>query len=399
VTLKEQGAMNGRGSKSYTILAPGFAKWWGSDARALAQALRNLGHTILDIDAEDYVSWRPQGVGPKILRRLFGKIYAQDYNQAVLRQASDSAFDFVLVFKGNSLRPETLQSLRTAGKPLYNFYPDVSFQDHGPEIPRSLKFYDCVFTTKSYHGEREIERYGIRDLKHVRHGFDPEVHRPIDLNPELSEHYGCDVSFVGCWSPEKEARLLFLLRALPEVRVKVYGMGWNYASAEFKRTLGWNLKRAVFGDELSLVYCASKVNLGLLSCSTSDSRTKDQTTARSFQIPACRSLMLHEDTPEIRSYFEADREVLLFSSNEEMVSKIDWALRFRLKRMEVQHGGYERGQQQPYDYSSAANCIVEHFMCGHNYSDLVIPQSVTAGRSALPSMRQTAYRLRKFILQ
>jgi len=399
VTVGEQAVINRKAPKSYTILAPGFAKWWGSDARALAQALRRLGHTMFDIDAEDYVSWRPQGVGAKLLRRLFGKVYARDYNRTVLRQASDSAFDFVLVFKGNSIRPETLQSLRNAGKPLYNFYPDVSFQDHGPEIPQSLRFYDCVFTTKSYHGEREIEQYGIRDLKHVRHGFDPEVHRPVELNAELSEHYGCDVSFVGCWSAEKEARLLFLLRTRPKIRVKVYGIGWNYASAEFKRRLGRNLKRGVFGDELSLVYCASKVNLGLLSCSTSDSMAKDQTTARSFQIPACGALMLHEDTPEIRSYFEADKEVLLFSSNEEMVSKIDWALRFPLKTREIQHGGYQRSRQHPYDYSSAANCIVEHFMRGDRPGDLVIAQSVTTGQSTLQMETETAYCLRKFILQ
>ena len=34
----------------YTILAPGFAKWWGSDARALAQALRHLGNSVLEVD-------------------------------------------------------------------------------------------------------------------------------------------------------------------------------------------------------------------------------------------------------------------------------------------------------------------------------------------------------------
>jgi spore maturation protein CgeB len=346
---------------SHTILALGFAKWWGSDARALGQALRRLGHTVLDLDEEDYLSWRPQGMGPKLLRRLFGRVYAKDYNQAVSKQASDSAFDFVVSFKGNSLTPETIQSLRNFGKPVYNFYPDVSFEDHGPNIPQSLNLYDCVFTTKSYHGEREIKRYGIRDLRHVRHGFDPEVHRPISLSPQLNRHYGCDVSFVGCWSPEKEAPLLYLLKERPKLVVKVYGMGWNYASADFRRRLGPNLKRGVFGDELSLVYCASKVNLGLLSCSTGDPTAKDQTTARSFQIPATASLMLHEDTPEIRSYFEDHIETLLFSGNEEMVDKIDLVLHKPEMKAEVQRHGYERCQREPYDYSSAANTICEYF--------------------------------------
>lgn len=376
----------GMSSRSYTILAPGFAKWWGSDARALAQALRHLGHTVLDLDEEDYLSWRPQGIGPKLLRRLFGRVYAKDYNQSLLKQASDSVFDFVLSFKGNSLTADTIEKLRSAGKPIYNFYPDVSFEDHGPNIPQSLKLYDCIFTTKSYHGEREIKRYGLRDLQHVRHGFDPEVHRPIPLTPALTEHYACDVSFVGCWSAEKEARLLFLLRARPEVFVKVYGMGWNYASAEFRERLGRNLKRGVFGDELSLVYCASRVNLGLLSCSTSDAMAKDQTTARSFQIPACRALMLHEDTPEVRCYFEDDEEVLLFSSNEEMVNKIDMALQFPARMAEVQRRGFERCQRHSYDYSSAANCILEYFKHHARPGDLVARQPIQAGEPALQTV-------------
>jgi spore maturation protein CgeB len=376
----------GMSRRSYTILAPGFAKWWGSDARALGQALRRLGHTVLDVDEEDYLPWRPQGIGPKLLRRLFGRVYAKDYNQAVSKHASDSAFDFVLSFKGNSLTPDTLANLRSVGKPIYNFYPDVSFADHGPNIPHSLKLYDCVFTTKSYHGEREIKRYGIRDLEHVRHGFDPEVHRPIALSPQLLQHYGCDVSFVGCWAPEKEARLLFLLKAQPELVVKVYGMGWNYSSADFRKRLGRNLKRGVFGDELSLVYCASKINLGLLSYSTSDATAKDQTTARSFQIPATGSLMLHEDTPEIRHYFADGREVLLFSDNDQMVDQINHALQSPMMRTEIQREGYERCQREPYDYSSAANRIIEYFENARRGRDSINKRVVISEQAILETV-------------
>src|SRR3982074_84264 len=93
----------------YAILAPGFAKWWGSDARALAQALRRLGHRVLDIDEEDYVSWRWQGTAPRVLRRLFSRVWIDDYNRAVLKQAKSSAYDFVLVFKGSLLKPETVR--------------------------------------------------------------------------------------------------------------------------------------------------------------------------------------------------------------------------------------------------------------------------------------------------
>jgi spore maturation protein CgeB len=345
----------------YTILAPGFAKWWGSDARALAQALRRLGHNVLDIDEEDYVSWRWQGLAPKVFRRLFGRVWIDDYNRAVLQRAFISSYDFILAYKGNLLRPETVRRLRESGKPIYNFYPDVSFLDHGPNIPATLAHYDCVFTTKSYHGERQIQQFGIKELKHVRHGFDPEVHRPISLSSERVKHYECDVSFVGCWSPEKEERLLSLLRRAKGRSLKVYGMGWNYASDEFRQRMGSNLKPGVFGDELAIVYCASKVNLGLLSCSKSDPTLRDQTTARTFQIPATGSFILHEDTPEVRAFFEDGEEVMLFASNEEMVEKIEFVLASPAARKAISNRGRERCLRESYDYSSAAQDILRYF--------------------------------------
>ncbi|MGH9874673.1 MAG: CgeB family protein [Pyrinomonadaceae bacterium] len=323
--------------------------------------MRRLGHNVLDVDEEDYVSWRPQGLRPKTIRRLFSRAWVQDYNRAVLAHASTSCYDFILSYKGNSLKPETVRQLCQSGQSVYNFYPDVSFEDHGPNIPATIGLYDCVFTTKSYHGLREVKRFGIKELRHVRHGFDPEVHRPIRLSREMERHYGAEVSFVGCWSPEKEAQLLYVLKQLRGVVIKVYGLGWNYASREFRQTIGSNLKSGVFGDELSIVYCASKVNLGLLSAGKSDGTLQDQTTARTFQIPATGSFMLHPDTVEVRALFAAGEEVALFRSNEEMMTKITKALSSTIQRKAIAKGGYKRCLSEPYDYSSAAQSIINHF--------------------------------------
>jgi spore maturation protein CgeB len=352
---------NYQAGPAYTILAPGFAKWWGSDARALAQAFRSLGHNLIEIDEEDFVPWRPDGFAPKVLRRLFGGLSSGDYNHSVLQQAASSAYDFALIYKGNLLWPTTVRRIGQNRTPVYNFYPDVSFQDHGKNIPRALPIYDCVFTTKSYHGDREKTQFSIREFQHVRHGFDPEVHRPVSISAEAARHYGCDVSFVGCWSPEKEARILYVLQQRGELVVRVFGRGWNHASPEFKRRIAKNLKPGVFGDELAIVYRTSRVNLGLLSTAKSDDSTRDQTTARTFQIPATGSLMLHEDTPEVRTLFRAGEEVLLFNSNDDLVRKIDLALGDPVLRERLGDRAFQRCHSEPYDYSAAAQNIIRYF--------------------------------------
>lgn len=352
-------------NRAYTILALGFAKWRGSDPRALAQSFRVMGHSLIEIDAEDYVPWRWNGFISRVFRRLFLNALINDYNRDVLKQAKSSEFDFILVFKGMHLKAETLRILRTYGKPVYNFYPDVSFVDHGNFIPFALPYYDCVFTTKSYHGPKEVADFKIKELLYVRHGFDPEVHKPIQLSPAQIVRYGCDVSFVGCWSPEKEQLISFILNNRRHIKVLVYGIGWNYASVEFKTLLGVNLRPGIFGDELSVVYNASKINLGLLSSAAGDASMSDQTTVRTFQIPASGSFMLHENTQEVRSYFDSESEILLFKGVDDLLLKLDIALSDETLRETMKKKGYQRCVTAPYDYSNAAKVILSR------YSDVV----------------------------
>jgi hypothetical protein len=347
--------------QSYTILAIGFAKWWGCDPRALARSFRGLGHNLIEIDAEDYISWRWSGFFARVLRRIFINIFINDYNRSVINQAKASNFDFILVFKGMYLKEETLNTLRLCGKPIYNFYPDVSYTDHGAYIPAALKTYDCVFTTKSYHGPKEKQAFGIRDMVLVRHGFDPEVHRPVRLSQAQIKHYGCDVSFVGCWSPEKENLIRYIINNRSNINIIVYGIGWKYSSREFKKALGEKLRPGAFGDELSIIHNASKVNLGLLSRAAGDTAMSDQTTVRTFQIPASGSFMLHEDTPEVRSYFQPDKEVMLFNGESDLLLKLDKILSNEPLRETIRNNGYQRCMSECYDYSSAAEIIVKKF--------------------------------------
>src|ERR671920_2088891 len=99
----------------YTILALGFAKWWGSDARALAQSFKRLGHNLVDMDEEDFVPLQWEGAVPRLIRRLAQGSWVKDYNRAVMRRARSSCHDFVVVYKGALIEPETLDKLRALG--------------------------------------------------------------------------------------------------------------------------------------------------------------------------------------------------------------------------------------------------------------------------------------------
>ena len=50
---------------------------------------------------------------------------------------------------------------------------------------------------------------------------------------------------------------------------------------------------------------------------------KDETTTRTYEIPACNGFMLHERTSELADLFEEGTEVACFGSARELAESID----------------------------------------------------------------------------
>ena len=61
------------------------------------------------------------------------------------------------------------------------------------------------------------------------------MHRKFRCDTSDHERYGCEVSFIGTWSPKKEALLEALVTTRPNVRLKVWGMQWEKAGAKLAR--------------------------------------------------------------------------------------------------------------------------------------------------------------------
>jgi spore maturation protein CgeB len=332
------------------------ADWWGSDARALAVALRQSGNALIEVTYEDFLPIQWSTFPLRVLRRLARPFFVQNYNQAVGVHAGNQAIDFVLVFKGMLLQAATLERFRKQGTPIYCFYPDVSFHDHGSEIQGCLPLYDCLFTTKSYHLEDKALCSQIKQMRLVSHGFDPEVHRPIAISDSMRRQYGCDVSFVGCWSPKKEILLASIICDNPNLTVRIWGPGWKKAEEKIRHS--WQ-GRGAYGDELAIIYGASKINLGLLSEAGGGTRSGDLVTARTWQIPAAGGFMLHEDTAELANYFAPGKEVGVFNAQDDLPGKIKFYLANDAERLRILQSSCDRCRNSAYNHGSTARAIID----------------------------------------
>jgi spore maturation protein CgeB len=313
--------------------------WQGSDSYAIARAFRRFGHSVTIVSDSTYYGreWRHPLL--RAARKLLRPIIARDFNDALIRNAQSLQPHLLFVCKGLLVEPEAIRAAKRAGALTALWWPDVSFFAHGPSIPRTVPQYDWIFTTKSFGLADLKSRFGVTKASFLPHAFHPEVHRKFRCDASDHERYGCDVSFIGTWSPKKQALIEALVAGMPGVKLKIWGMQWEKAGRGLAH---WVESREVLGAEYAKAIRLSKVNLGILSEMRKGASSGDLITARTFHIPACGGFMLHERTPEVADFFEEGRECGMFDGPGEMVEKARFYLSRPAEREATAEAGHLR---------------------------------------------------------
>jgi len=329
--------------------------WYGSDARAAFAALRRAGHSIEVIDESHFVPTEWESFNARVIRKLFRSTMVSELTNRAARLVDLFRPSVLFVFKGNYVAAELIRNAKSAGVLTVNYYPDVSFMTHGPQLPKALPLYDHVFNTKTF-GVKDMSAHGVPSVSFLPPGFDPEIHKPVPLSASDVETFGCDVSFIGTWSPKKETMLASLKRALPDIRLRVWGNQWN------KRTTrdldDCVMGMGVHGEDYTRAICASKICLGLLSEARTGASSGDLITARTFQVPACGVFMLHERNAEVTEYFSEGTDAEFFGSTGELASKVAQYLADDGSRSRIAESGLRRSHESNYSIDQRMNDMV-----------------------------------------
>lgn len=295
-------------------------EWLGSNAYAGMKALRRCDWSVTTVPEREFVPLRWRSPAHKILARAVRRAGAREFNREILLLAERLRPEFLLVFKGMFVSAETLRRLRERGVRSYCFFPDISFRVHGPHIPTALPEYDWVFSTKTF-GLRDMrDQLGVTRASLLRHAFDADLHRPLPAEAVDRARYGCDVSYIGTWSPKKERLLRAVAAHRPRWQLRVWGEQWDRAtSPELRGSIGGH---EVAGEEYVHAIAASRINLAILSEQRAGASSGDQITSRTFHIPACGGFMLHERTDELLTLFAEGRNVACFGEEAELLTAI-----------------------------------------------------------------------------
>lgn len=137
------------------------------------------------------------------------------------------------------------------------------------------------------------------------------------------------VSFVG----QPHGDRIEVLQRLQQrgIPVQVAGHGWGQAGP-----------RLPF-HEMVRMFCRTRVNLNLANSSC---RPIPQIKGRNFEVPGCQALLLTPRVPHLERYFELDREVAVFSSEEELADKARFFLQNEDARRQIATRGFARCRRE-----------------------------------------------------
>ena len=343
---------------------------YGQTALMRMRALERLGHSVRGVHTSQ--AWKgARWVTRQVQRRIHRGSIVEKINSTILSAAREFKPDLLWADKQEFLRAETIEELRRSGAKTVHFTPDPYFSltwKRTQLMDEAMGVFDSLVYCKSYE-RRQYEALGKR-VVYMPLGYCDEIHRPLASN---DGRWSCAVAFLGGWEPRREHFLHALVAA--GIDVKVWGGYW-----EFLRDGKWTPRRyiilrqlaggerfhfhndqllsrahqggEVYADDYARALSGARIGLGFLR-----KVCQDQHTTRTFEIPACGSMLLADRTDEHREFFEEGQEAEFFASCEELLDKTKFYCSNESARKRVAEAGYLRCKQGGYAYvSSAQTC-------------------------------------------
>jgi spore maturation protein CgeB len=348
----------------------------GQTSRMRMEVLEGLGHAVVGFDSQR--GWQACGWLSRHVQQAaaLGPIISR-FNREVLEAARRHRPDVLWGEKQEYLRPETLDELRTLGIQLIHFTPDPYFTLRWKRtrlMDECMPRFDVVITSKRY--ELDEYRRVCRRVVYMPLGFAEAVHRPLfPRDPLMHRRFSSEIGFVGGWEPRREALLGELAKAGCDV--KIWGTAWDQLidgrwtprrAARLWRlagkqsfSIGRNARLAaciqggeVYGDAYAWALSGAAISVGFLR-----QVCPDEHTTRTFEIPACGSMLLADRTPEHQAFFTEGEEAEFFSSAAELLDKARFYVTNEAARTRVARAGYRRCHSSGYSYRERLVAVLQ----------------------------------------
>jgi spore maturation protein CgeB len=272
-------------------------------------------------------------------------------NKDLLKEVEEHDPEIIFIVKGVNVYPRTLKKIKMCNKNsiLVSWSLDDMYARHNRSFyyTKGLKYYDHVFTTKSYN-VAELKSLGARNVSFLYQAY--SRYRHLNENLDMTEPNRRDVSFVGYADEIRFRTILFL--ANNGVKVEVAGGTWKKFKSRGHENISIHA-RDLIEEEYSDFICSSKINLGLLR-----KINRDLHTSRSVEIPACGGFLLAERTAEHDELFEDNVEAVFFDDDQDLLRLVRHYLLEDKQRDLIRMRGLKRCRDSNYSYDKMVDIIL-----------------------------------------
>ncbi|MBP9686330.1 MAG: glycosyltransferase [Candidatus Doudnabacteria bacterium] len=278
----------------------------------------------------------------------------EDANEALLARVRELQPDLVFFVPfENELLPQMLTRVTAQTKTL------AWFCDDHWRFPMYSQYYAPHFTAVATTDSQAVARYtarGITVLK-TQWAANPALYKPTVSQPADAVR----VAFVGQRSGRRGVYIEALMHAgLPVV---VHGAGWPLGRLSFEQMVesfsNTDVHLNFSGSPYHTAYRQLRLFARLLLAP--DGRTyewhrptvvdalqsvwgsrRNQIKGRTFEIPACGSMLLTNAADNLEEYFMPGKEIAVFENVDDLVEKCQYFLTHPEERLAIARAGYER---------------------------------------------------------
>ena len=292
-------------------------------ANYCVQALNEMGHHAESVECEKFADGFfaiNNSTRNKENIESLSKQFSSFMGQLIAAKAADFKPDLILALAQAPLTPEAIRNLKLLNVPIaFWFVEDFRNLTYWKDIGSC---YDYFFTIQRGEFFEKLSNIGAENHYYLPQACLPSMHRKIPLSTEEMNKYSTDVSFMGAGYFNRVQSFPRLL----DYDFKIWGTEWNLDSILGSRVQ--NNNKRLNSDNIIKIYNAAKINLNLHSSSFHEgvNPVGDFVNPRTFEIAACGGFQLIDDRSELDDLMDPIKEIVTFSSIDDLCEKIDYYL-------------------------------------------------------------------------
>ena len=301
--------------------------------------LRSFGHTVKSFDPTQ-TPWWLRGTRSFGLSGVEHKLFELWVNAQVVEVAQQFKPDVCIVLKGHVLQPKTLETLKkNTNMKLVLLYPDNPFMfangNSNARVVQSLPLYDVVLSWAQML-QPVFTSLGVAHTCYFPFGYDERFFNEIALETPVF-----DVGFVGTADDERALLLEQLAMRADDITIGIWGNRWcDYFDSKpvLKKIFQGP---AVYKQVMVALLRRAKITLNPVRLQNHTAHNM-----RSLEAAAAGVLQLATRTREHEQVlFVKDASIVLYSSLDELASKILWYKDRPAECAEIAQRAQERAQK------------------------------------------------------